>query len=140
MFLVTTRLGLIACQYLAENYTEGRYISAPDIAEKYNMNVRALMPALRQLTRVGILRSRVGGLEPGFIFSRNPEELSVLDIVLALEGDNEFLCCMDSINGIKCNCKGKEECVLFESFNKMIHQMKFQLSKMAILDYRKKSN
>lgn len=139
MFLAVTRLGLIACQYLAKCYAEGRYVAAPDIAERYNMNVRALMPALRQLTKAGILRSRVGGLEPGFIFSRDPEELTALDIVLALEGDREFLCSMDSISGVKCSCNSKEECVLYETFNSMINYAKYKLSTISIKNYSKSS-
>ena len=139
MFLAVTRLGLIACQHLAECYEEGRYVAAPDIAEKYSMNVRALMPALRQLTRVGILRSRVGGSEPGFIFARNPDELTVLDIVLALEGDSPFLCCMESIGGLKCNCGSKENCVLYELFNSVIDSVKNKISKVSISDYSKGS-
>lgn len=138
MFSSVTRLGLIACQYLAKFYPQGRYVAAPEIAEKHQMNVRALMPALRQLTKSGILRSRVGGSEPGFIFTRNPEELSILDILMVLEGDYRFLCCKESNSNIKCNCLSKDECNLYHIFNSMIGQAKSRLSEMSIIDHRKK--
>ena len=54
MFLNSTRYGLIACRYLVRGYYEGVWLSAPEIAEHYGMNVRALTPSLRQLSRAGI--------------------------------------------------------------------------------------
>lgn len=134
MFLAVTRYGLIACQYLAESYAEGRYVAAPDIAEKYNMNVRALMPALRQLTKASILRSRVGGSEPGFIFAKNPKEVSVLEILLALEGDIEFTCTKDLIPGIQCDCSSVKVCKFYETFCNIIQQAKDTLSTISITD------
>ena len=50
MFLNSTRYGLIACRYLVRGYYEGVWLSAPEIAEHYGMNVRALTPSLRQLS------------------------------------------------------------------------------------------
>lgn len=135
MFLISTRLGLIACRHLVSGYYQDRYVSAPEIAEKNNMNVRALMPALRQMTRADILRSRVGGKEPGFIFSRNPKDISVLDILVALEGESYFVCCKELNSELKCDCMDKHKCDMYELFNSIISQAKVRLSNISIKDY-----
>lgn len=139
MLLACTRYGLIACRYLTEGYYGNRYIPAPEIAEKYNMNIRALMPALRQLTRAGILRSRVGGTEPGFIFSRDPETISMLEILSALEGNLKITCCREIIKGLKCDCHSKEHCVILSLLGNLFDQGKSNLSRLSIKDHALKA-
>ena len=140
MFLVSTRCGLIACRYLVQCFYNESYVAAPDIAEKYNMNVRALMPALRQLTRAGILRSRTGGKEPGFIFSRNPDSISLLEVLVALEGEAEMRCCKDVIPSLKCDCESNVECSIFSLFDGMLEQVKKKLGQISIKDHAHSKN
>ena len=135
MLLANTRYGLIACRFLTEGYFNNRYISAPEIARKYNMNVRAIMPALRQLTRMGILNSRVGGLEPGFIFARNPKTISLLDIFTALEGNIKMACCREVIKGLKCDCISKENCSILLLITSFFEQGKDRLACISIYDH-----
>lgn len=135
MILIVTRLGIIACRYLVKGYAENRYVSAPEIAEYYNMNVRALMPALRQLTRVGILRSRVGGVTPGFIFARNPAEITMHEILSALEGDPKFACCKELISDLKCDCTDKSQCGIFHLLSSLIEHSVNKLSTISIADH-----
>lgn len=137
MTLFSTRLGIIACRYLVQGYYAEKYISAPEIAEYYNMNVRALMPALRQLTRAGILRSRVGGNSPGFIFSKNPKEFSMYHIITVLEGDFKFECCKELMDGIHCDCVDKTGCMIFSHLNRLIDSSTRYLSKISIMDHAK---
>lgn len=132
MFLASTRYALIACRYLTRSYLENRYCSAPEIADAFNINVRALMPALRQLTRAGILRSRVGGKEPGFIYTRHPSEISLLEVFTILEGDNEMLCCTEVNPTLKCDCETKEKCFIFTIFGDLTQQTKMKLAAISI--------
>lgn len=134
MIRIATRLGIIACRYLVNGYYENRYISAPEIAEQYNMNVRAVMPSLRQLTRMGILRSRVGGSTPGFIFAKDPALYSMLDIINALEGAATFNCCKELVPELKCDCEDKTACGVFLFFNGMIDSATNRLSTMPIVE------
>lgn len=135
MLLACTRYGLIACRYLTEGYYDSRYISAPEIAEKYGMNVRALMPALRLLTRAGILHSRVGGAEPGFIFTRNPDSISMLELLTVLEGSVKVNCCRDIIKGLKCDCKSSTECVIQTVFSNLFAEGKSALHRISIKEH-----
>lgn len=140
MILIATRLGIIACSYLANGYYEHRYISAPEIAERYNMNVRALMPALRQLTRVGILRSRVGGSTPGFIFSKDPAEFTLLQILNALEGSTDFPCCKELVPNLKCHCEDETKCKVISLFNGAIDNAATSIGAVSVAEYAKSAN
>lgn len=133
MIRTSTRLGIIACRYLVQSYYNNKYISAPEIAEHYNMNVRALMPALHQLTKAGILRSRVGGTTPGFIYSKDPKELSLHQIMVVLEGEPYFGSCNELISNLKCDRKC-DDCVLLSLFHGIINNIKKQFSAITITE------
>lgn len=135
MIRIGTRLGIIACRYLVKGYYENRYICAPEIAEHYNMNVRAVMPSLRHLTHVGILRSRVGGSAPGFIFVKDPKLITLYQIMIALEGDIYFECCKDLVVGLKCDCKTRDNCSIFTLFNTIIGDASNQFSAISIAEH-----
>lgn len=140
MFLASTRCGLIACRLLVKGYYENRYTTAPEIAERYNMNVRALMPALRQMTKFGILRSRVGGNRPGFIFSKPPSEITILEVLIALEGNNEMQCCKELILGLNCDCKSQKDCSIYKLFGDMVVDIKKKLEGISIEEHAKMSS
>ncbi len=135
MITIATRLGILACRYLVAGYYENRYISAPEIAEYHHMNVRALMPALRQLTRAGILHSRTGGNMPGFIFTKSPKEITLLQIFNTLEGHTRFLCCKELVPKLACGCSSKKECEIFLLINKVIKNTTIKLNSITIADY-----
>lgn len=77
----STRFGLIACRYLVWGWRNNVWITTSDIADRYSINVRALSPALQRLVRSGLLRSRRGRTSPGFMLSRSPEEITMLDVM-----------------------------------------------------------
>lgn len=141
MLLNYSRLFIIVIPYLTNAYYQNRYVAAPEMAQRYNMNARALMPSLNRLTRAGILRSRVGGNEPGYIFGRDPLSITFLDIINALEGERFFECCDEAIDGVKCDykdknvCKNKQECMMYDIFNGIILQTKTRLRKINLKEY-----
>ena len=49
------------------------------------------MPSLRRIAQVGILKSRVGGLDRGFMLFRDPELMFLYKIIIALEGSLRWL-------------------------------------------------
>lgn len=134
MFLNSTRYGLIACRYLVRGYYEGGWLSAPEIAGHYGMNVRALTPSLRQLSRAGILRSRRGGSHPGFILADDPERVSLLDVMLALEGGIKVECCRRVIPELRCDCPA-ETCSVCAVFNAELSSLRERLAAVSLKDY-----
>lgn len=137
MIRIATRLGIIACRYLVQGYYDNRYTSAPEIAEHYNMNVRALMLALHQLTKAGILRSRVGGATPGFIFAKDPKEFSLYQIMVVLEGEPHFECCKELISNLECNAKKCDGCSIFAMFNRILDNVKNEFSAITMVEHAK---
>lgn len=137
MLLVSTRLGLIACRYLAEGYEDGKWITAPEIARHYNVNVRSLMPILRKLVQGGVLYSRVGGATPGFILARPPEEIMLSEVLGLLEGNISIPCCMELIGGLNCDCDGVVNCKIHEMFSDMVNEAANRLKTTSIAEFTK---
>lgn len=134
MFSNSTRYGLIACRYLVRGYDEGVWLSAPEIAEHYGMNARALSLPLRQLSRAGILRSRRGGSHPGFILADDPGRVSLLDVLLALEGGMKVECCRRVIPELRCDCR-PDTCSVCTIFDVELASLRGRLSAVSLRDY-----
>lgn len=135
MILISTRLSLISCRYLTRAYYEKRWVAAPEIAAYYNMNVRALMPALRSLTKAGILKSRVGGNTPGFMFANDPKTYSLLDVLTVLEDGYEIQCCKRVIPDLRCDCQMTGQCIIHSRTAALINRFKQQLADISIVEH-----
>ena len=129
-----TRYGLIACRYLVWGWHNGVWLTGPEIAERYRMNMRALSPALRQLVMAGILRSRRGGPKPGFMLSRPPEEVTMLEVVRALEGSYCMDCCRTVLPDIRCSCE-TDSCRVCGVFRDMLGDLRQRLSGVSLEDH-----
>lgn len=135
MLLVSTRISLVVCRCLVEYYDSMSKITAPELSARYNINVRIINTSLRNLVRVGILKSQVGGSDPGFIFARDPREISLLDIVSALEGDKKMLCCKDVLSGIKCDMYSCDDCLIYTSVNDNLMKLRNKLKSISVFDH-----
>ena len=139
MLRLSTRLMLIASSHLVQAYTEKTKITAPDIAKKCNINPRALMPALRRLTQAGILRSQVGGSEPGFILAKDPAKISMFEIINALGDDMNVHSCRevnDTVNCVVTNC---ENCTVYKIINAGVSNIMNELKDTSLAQYNKSS-
>ena len=76
--------GVLAAIDLACNYGAGP-VSAREIAERRGIPPRFLEQLFVSLRRADLVRA-VRGAKGGFVLSRDPAEITVLDIVEALEG------------------------------------------------------
>jgi Rrf2 family transcriptional regulator, cysteine metabolism repressor len=83
--------GVLASIDLACNYGEGP-VSAREIAERRAIPPRFLEQLFVALRRAGIV-SAVRGAKGGFILTRDPSQISVLDVVEALEGPLQTSVC-----------------------------------------------
>ena len=137
MLLLSTRLFLIASNYLVQGYLDKVKMPAPSIADKCNINTRALMPALRRLTQAGILNSQTGGREPGFIFARDPSIITVSEIIIALEGEPQMLSCRTIIGDAKCTIANCDDCPVYKSINNGIATMSRELKMTSLTSFHK---
>lgn len=116
VFLRSTHLTIMAIPYLVENYYEGVHTTNPELSEVYNINPRSLMVSLRRLTQVGVLKSQVGGVYPGFKFAKDPKEISMYDVIVALEGSTRMNECRYATEDVKCklqDCKKKLQSIQY---------------------------
>lgn len=138
MFLVSTRIIFIVSVGLVKSYEENKKITAPKLASDYNLNVRVLNSALRSLVKAGILNSQIGGTQPGFIFSRNPRQISLYEIITALEGKTRMMSCHDVIPNMKCDIKDCSRCMLYEVVSENLKNLHDKLKSISIFDHYKK--
>ncbi|HIJ70057.1 MAG TPA: Rrf2 family transcriptional regulator [Planctomycetes bacterium] len=75
---------LIAVGYIAENRKNGPVLTSR-ISKEYNITPDYLPKILQQLVRAGILKSK-RGLHGGFFLARNPDDITLLEIVEAVDG------------------------------------------------------
>jgi Rrf2 family protein len=74
--------GLIALKHLAQR---SESVSAREIATEYRIPAELLAKILQRLARKGILVSQ-HGIKGGYVLARDPAEISVVDVVEALDG------------------------------------------------------
>ena len=79
--------------------------SAKEIAQHFDISVSFVANILKQLTREGVLSS-VRGVMGGYELSRPPEEISVGDLIRALEGDFYLADCTHPGKDVCCEIKG----------------------------------
>jgi Rrf2 family protein len=70
---------------LAKNGKSVEPVTAVQIATKRNIPEKYLVHILLQLKRAGLVRS-VRGAQGGYLLGRAPDSISLLDIVLAIDG------------------------------------------------------
>lgn len=80
-------------------------LQAPEIADKLCVSSSYMVKILKKLAKEGILISK-RGKNGGFRMGRKPEDISVADILIAIERDAiEYFCLHDSRH-----CPGPETC------------------------------
>ncbi len=70
-------------KHLAQHSEES--VSARQIAAQYDIPAELLAKVLQKLARKGLLISQQG-INGGYVLARNPADISIVDVVEALEG------------------------------------------------------
>lgn len=96
---------LIAMRHLA---TGVRSASARELAERYDIPVELLAKVLQKLARAGLLVSQQG-IRGGYVLSRSAEQITVADIIVAVDGPLTVTACSDQDHSCdqysKCNVR-----------------------------------
>ncbi len=134
LLLFSTRLSIIACRHMVPFYYKGETVNIPEMAERYGFKARSLNLSFTKLTKAGILRSRVGGKheDRGFFFAKDPKNITLYDIVIALEGEETFECCGNKLNCNPIQCK---DCSIHSELYKIIDYRKKLLSSTTIYEH-----
>ncbi len=90
-----TDYALVALSSLArEKLENGDPLSARQLSVKYDLPLPLLMNALKELHRAGIISSRRGA-GGGYYLGHEPEEITVKEVIEALEGPVSVTLCSD---------------------------------------------
>lgn len=102
------RYGIKAMVDIALEYGKGR-LSVNQLAEKQGVSVAYLEQLIAALKKAGLLEA-VRGASGGYTLSRPPEEISVGEVLRALEGTTAILDCVgtDSVGCTNaCSCSAR---------------------------------
>ncbi len=122
------RYGLRAVIDLAVNY-ENEAVALSQIAERQGISVNYLEQLIAKLKKSGIVDS-VRGAQGGYVLAMPPEEISVGDILRALEGDLNPVDCYE-LNSNEPPCSNADTCVtkyvwkrISDSINAVVNEIK----------------
>jgi Rrf2 family protein len=97
--------GLRALLYMAANYPNEGFVNIREMSEALDISFHFLTKILQVLTQKGILQS-YRGPNGGVGFLKKPDEVSLADLVRALEGDDFFNKCLLGLPG----CGERQPC------------------------------
>jgi FeS assembly SUF system regulator len=92
----TTDYGIVLLTYLADQ--PGRLFNAPDLAGETQLPLPMVSKILKSLVREGLLVSH-RGVHGGYALARDPGEITVSQIIAALEGPIAITECIDDSPG-----------------------------------------
>jgi Rrf2 family protein len=121
--------GLIAVRHLAEHADLGA-CSAKDLAEMYGIPQEALAKILQRLVRSRLLVSQ-HGTNGGYVLSRDPRNISVLEVIRAIEGPL-FMTSCKSDKG----CSTSLKCTVREPLQKVTRTIEQVLGNLSVLELR----
>lgn len=123
------RYGLIATVDLAVLYGEGP-VSLPTLAEMQGISEAYLEQLLRTLKKGGIVETSrgVGG---GYALARPPEDISVQEVLVALEGSTAVVDCVDTVSS---GCDKACVCAARPLFLKLQNRINDVLSATSVGD------
>ena len=110
---LTTEYGIHALIYLA-NQSKDEYTLLEDIAKAYPFSRSYLQKVCQTLARKGILIAH-RGVKGGYILAREPEDLSLREIVEVLEDTSGLYRCL----AYKRQCKMKGTCAISSVFQEI---------------------
>lgn len=102
------RYGLRAVLDLALN-SEQEAVALSSIAERQSISISYLEQLIAKLKKAGIVNS-IRGAQGGYILAKATEDISVGDILRALEGDLNPVDCAEVIGG-EATCSSSDLCV-----------------------------
>jgi Rrf2 family protein len=87
-----TQYACLAMLELAQHYSLGEPVQVRRIAERHGIPAQFLVQIFQDLKRAGLVTS-VRGAAGGYLLARNPEELSLAELLDVVEGTHDTTCC-----------------------------------------------
>jgi Rrf2 family protein len=105
--------GLIAMKHLA-NHRQEHACSASEIAEEYGISATLTAKVLQKLARQGLVAAKHGSTG-GYQLARQPDKISALEVLTAIDGPVLITSCVTSHG----NCDATERCSVKEPLQRV---------------------
>jgi Rrf2 family protein len=116
--------------YLAEQ-PEGTKITGAALAAKQNIPERFLLKIMRSLTAAGIMKS-FRGVDGGFALQRLAQNITLFDIIEAVEGQTELQRCLHDETSCWKGCTGM--CSIYNAFASIQKDLEDRLKSINFAD------
>lgn len=116
-----TRYGLKACHFLGLNYPDTP-VSASTLENYISVSGKYLEKIMRMLSSRGIVTANRGA-SGGYFLAKPPKQITVGEIVRALEDDMEIIECVKADGKCKCCPTSGVWKKLHEGINKLLDEM-----------------
>ncbi len=123
--------GLHAVTYLAMKGPE-RVVTVKELAAEIGFSQVFLAKAMQSLNKAGITRS-VQGVKGGYTLARQPEEITIGDIGVAIEGEPHLMRCSQE----NCQCEIESNCThkgYMLNLQKRIHDLLAETTVAVLLE------
>jgi Rrf2 family iron-sulfur cluster assembly transcriptional regulator len=111
--------GILSMLYIAKESKPGEYISIRKISTELNISFAFLTKILQILTQKGILHS-VRGAKGGVALAKPTTEISMYDVIKAIDGESMFVDCILGLPG----CGELKPCPLHHEWAKIRDDLK----------------
>jgi Rrf2 family protein len=118
--------GLIAMKHLA-NHPEEHACSASEIAEEYGISATLMAKVLQRLAKHGLVAAKHGSTG-GYQLARQPDKISALEVLTAIDGPVLITSCVTSHG----NCDATERCSVKEPLQRVNESILNLLSLVTI--------
>lgn len=127
----STEYAIRAFVHLAQ-VPEGKYAMVKQIAEKEKIPAHFLAKILQQLARKGLLRSSKGPTG-GFILRLSPKEITLIQLVEALDGLTDYQKCVSGLS----ECTDDAPCGMHDAWKGLRSRIMDYLEQTSIADVAK---
>jgi Rrf2 family protein len=124
--------GLIALRHLALGEA-GVTASAKEMADAYGLPLPLLSKILQKLARGGMLRS-VAGTNGGYRLTRDPKNISAMEVIRAIDGPIVLTSCFTEHSGEHKSCNTSALCSVREPLRRVHEAMLGLLEKFTIAE------
>jgi Rrf2 family protein len=127
--------GLMALQYIASvqygDLQHARVVNTKEIAEEYHIPVELLAKVLQTLAKQGFIESQ-NGPKGGYLLARNAHEITIAQVLTAIEGPLGIADCYHEADAPSCCCF--ENCNIRTPLRKVQDSIYQLLSSMTVAD------
>ena len=124
--------GLMAINYIVMHREEGM-VSAKRIAEEFGMPPELLAKILQRLAKKGLIASH-NGPKGGYLLARSPEEITIGQVVRALEGPINIVSCLEDLD-----CPQFQRCNLRRPVQKIQASISYLLDTMTLAELNRET-